>query len=75
MSQEQIDMIEAIDDFSYGRYTGRSALISKFCMTYITLSQDYKKVVLVLGRVTWAPLLFGGATLSMFSKLMIRLHQ
>jgi len=50
MSQEQIDMIEAINDFSYGRYTGRSALISKFCMTYITLSQDYKKVVLVLGK-------------------------
>jgi len=50
MSQEQIDMIESINNFSYGRYTGRPALISKFCMDYIALSADYKKVVLILGK-------------------------
>ena len=50
MTQDQLQMVEKIIRFEYGRKSGRPALITKFCMTYIALSQDYKKAVLALGK-------------------------
>ena len=50
MTQQQIDMVLAINNFAYGRFTGRSALIAKFGMDYIALTPEYKKAAKELGK-------------------------
>jgi hypothetical protein len=50
MSQEQIDMVLAINKFSYGRLTGRAALICRFTLQYIAITPEYKKGNNELGK-------------------------